>query len=557
MNKTYLLVAALITAAALGARSALFESANATHTEPPPAQPKPTASHDFSMPAQPTTTPGIKNEIVLSAPSVTRPRFNLLITSPTAGQQFVQGTEIEHRAQATDPLEGDISHKIEWRDGQNRLLAKGSAFKLIRGEGQHAVTASVMGSRGQITSSGISYLITNRQNLIDSTDHQTEKNTANRDVAPDHSQTEKPAHFGANKPIEQGSSTNAAADSNNNKINMTWIPYDGVSGLKADFDTEATAGAASGSGKSKKTNSNKKQEKPNEPAPVAEDTQLEIPVCGEPIQIDLTSLITSTADSEIDWSSIAWVLPAESNSLKTESDPKKPGIFNISYAGKLATPYTIRFSVADQQKRRSNQSTITLNTPAKNYILFEGFEKPVVPKDDLHTHKWGFFLSKSTDDPTTFIESNWHFLDGGSEGAGVVWKYDKQPLNAPEGEQTLFLNHNGTDGVEHGITLEKGKTYKVSFYAARATSTEFHSGNIGRLIYIKIKNGENKKQIGHPIFINPSTSGKVTFERYVTNSDFQNESSENQKLELSSAFVNKSFTAITFVDSVCIFQVDP
>jgi hypothetical protein len=540
-----LLTLIALVAAFIGSVYALLFRQHDFDSEPTPSAPFITTS---TVNHQPPNSPEAIHipEVVLSAKDI-RPRFNLSISSPTAGQQFVTDTEIEHKAQAIDPVKGDISYQIEWRDGSQRLLAKGSAFKLIRPAGQHVVTAHVTSSQGKSLSSAISYLITPGQNKVSAENNQAaEENMQNLHLSSNNLPLKIPT-FDSNTATPQNPSPAPVADSMNNKL-TTWIPYDGSS--PADSSTGAASGTSSSNSKPNKKTSSKKQEKPKEPAPIAEDSEATIRLCNEPIKINLENLISSTTDNSIDWSKLDLQAP-KSKQFVVEKDAKNPALISVDFTGNSESSSQLQYRVPDQQGRYSNFATINLNVNATGAHMLEGFEVPVVPNDP----KYVYGMSSPGWDPELFSksESSWRFAAQNVAGSGVGWRIAGSTLNPVEGRQAAFFHHSpgvGNAQIANTIYLKKEKRYKISLYTARAPDLD---GNVERFLQIKV--GGNiidstvKQKYPYP--------GSITFQKHFT-PDFINTSEGNQELEIS-ALQNKKEdkkTLLTLIDAVCVFEVN-
>jgi hypothetical protein len=552
MNKEFLLAAAVAISISAWGASVFLKPAATSHTSQSSATQTPLMNSSTAAP-EPQILP-IPPGIVLSE-KTTRLPLSLSISSPSAGQQFATGAAVEHRAHAIDPIEGDISHRVEWRDtSSGRLLSKGAVFKFMRTQGQHAVTASVVGTGKKSVSSSTVYMVNKNQNASSST----------ADPAPDQTsyqatEINSPKNLLSNnaaninqEQINTPASTQAVNDLN---AQRTWIPYGFYSGSNTDTEV-ATSAAASDTASATTENTQKTklktpktQEKPSEPAPVAEDIEQNMKLCGEPIKIDLRSLVTSTS-SEINWSTLEWKTK-EQNPFKIAQDPKNQAIISIDYIGKSINSDQISFHVADQQGRYSNFSNIRLNILGAEALVLEGFEKPVVPKDNTGTHKWGLIYASQRSDASLFSDSSWTFhTDAGAAGSAIAWRAgETDSLNPPESNQAALIHHGGIAQISNTIKLKKGEKYQISFYAARS----LWFGHLDRAIQIKV----NKKSVGNVIKINPPRHRTVTFDKYFT-SDFVSQSDGNQDLDVFSVkdTTDDAQEIMSYIDAICVFPVD-
>jgi hypothetical protein len=83
------------------------------------------------------------------------------IQSPDSEDSFVQGTQVEFSASATDPEDGNLSAQIQWKSSSGELLHVGDSFQISTlGLGTHTFTASVTDSENASASTWVRIEVT-------------------------------------------------------------------------------------------------------------------------------------------------------------------------------------------------------------------------------------------------------------------------------------------------------------------------------------------------------------------------------------------------------------
>jgi hypothetical protein len=83
------------------------------------------------------------------------------IQSPDSEDSFVQGTQVEFSASATDPVDGNLSAQIQWKSSSGELLHVGDSFQISTlGLGTHTFTASVTDSENASASTWVRIEVT-------------------------------------------------------------------------------------------------------------------------------------------------------------------------------------------------------------------------------------------------------------------------------------------------------------------------------------------------------------------------------------------------------------
>ncbi|NMP33177.1 S8 family serine peptidase [Thalassotalea sp. M1531] len=84
------------------------------------------------------------------------------ITSPDNNSEYTANQTINFTAQATDQIDGDISHNIQWLYNEE-TIAQGESFSRIFNEGSHTVIAQVQNSLELTSQTEISFTVTASQ----------------------------------------------------------------------------------------------------------------------------------------------------------------------------------------------------------------------------------------------------------------------------------------------------------------------------------------------------------------------------------------------------------
>jgi hypothetical protein len=95
-------------------------------------------------------TSGQQPQLVLTVEASANP--SVTISQPASGAMFFSGDPITLQANATDPIDGNISSAVTWRSNLAGTLGSGATLTRTLGQGTHTLTASVTAS-GKRTSS--------------------------------------------------------------------------------------------------------------------------------------------------------------------------------------------------------------------------------------------------------------------------------------------------------------------------------------------------------------------------------------------------------------------